>query len=212
LRQRKIKNIDQKLTSHTRYLIENPVEHKGKWHELFNNSHPIYAEFGCGRGQFSMSMANMHPERNYIAFECRGSIIIRALEKATAANLNNIVFVNENVVDVNEYFDHQEISGIYLNFSDPWPKNRNAKRRLTHRKYFEGYRQVLKTGSYIEIKTDNTELFSFTLHECKESNMNIIETTDDLHSTDLAARHVTTEYEDKFRIWGKKICYLKIEV
>jgi len=212
LRQRKIKNIDQKLASHSRYLMGNPAGYKGKWHELFNNLHPIYAEFGCGRGQFSMRMASMHPERNYIAFESRGSIIIRALEKATDANLNNIIFVNENVIDVNTYFDHGELSGIYLNFSDPWPKKGYAKRRLTHRRFLEGYKKALKSGGFIEFKTDNPDLFSFTKDECTESNMNITGVTDDLHSTDLAARLVTTEYEDKFRMWGKKIYYLKIEV
>ncbi len=212
MRQRKIKNIDQKLASHTRYLVESPVGHRGKWHELFNNSHPIYAEFGCGRGQFIMSMAKMHPDRNYIGFESRGSIIIRALEKATAVNLNNIAFVNENVIDVNAYFDQGELSGIYLNFSDPWPKKGYAKRRLTHRKFLEGYKKALRPGGFIEFKTDNIDLFSFTLVECRESNMNIIEVTDDLHSTNLDARLVTTEYEDKFRLWGKKICFLKIEV
>jgi tRNA (guanine-N7-)-methyltransferase len=212
LRQRKIKNIDQKLAAHTRYLIESPMENRGKWKCVFNNENPVYAEFGCGRGQFIMTMANKYPDRNYIGFESRGSIIIRALEKAVEARFNNIAFVNKNVIDVNEYFDQQELSGIYLNFSDPWPKKGYSKRRLTHRRFLEGYKKALKPGSFIEFKTDNIDLFSFTLDECRESNMNIIEVTDDLHSTDLAAKHVTTEYEDKFCMWGKKICYLKIEV
>lgn len=212
MRQRKIKNIDQKLANHTRYLVNNPTENRGKWGEVFDNAHPIYAEFGCGRGQFSMSMANKYPDRNYIGFESRGSIIIRALEKAVSANKKNLLFVNENVIDVNAYFDNEELSGIYLNFSDPWPKKGYAKRRLTHRRFLEGYKKALKSGGFIEFKTDNVELFSFTLDECRESNMNIIEVTDDLHSTDLNAKQVTTEYEDNFRTMGKKICYLKIEV
>ncbi len=212
MRQRKIKNIDQKLASHTRYLVDRPMGKRGKWGEVFSNGHPIYAEFGCGRGQFIMKKANLHPDNNYIGFESRGSIIIRALEKAVSAEENNILFVNENVIDVNEYFDQGELAGIYLNFSDPWPKKGYAKRRLTHRRFLEGYKNALRPGSFIEFKTDNIDLFSFTLEEFRESNLNIIEVTDDLHSTDLDARLVTTEYEDKFRMWGKKICYLKIEV
>jgi tRNA (guanine-N7-)-methyltransferase len=212
LRQRKIKNIDQKLAAHTRYLVESPMENRGKWNSVFNNENPIYAEFGCGRGQFIIKKASVDPDSNYIGFESRGSIIIRALEKAVIADRNNTLFVNENVIDVNEYFDKGELAGIYLNFSDPWPKKGYTKRRLTHRRFLEGYKKALRPGGFIEFKTDNIDLFSFTLDECRESNMNIIEVTDDLHSTALDAHLVTTEYEDKFRTWGKKICYLKIEV
>ncbi|MBN1906287.1 MAG: tRNA (guanosine(46)-N7)-methyltransferase TrmB [Deltaproteobacteria bacterium] len=212
LRQRKIKNIDQKLATHTKYLVESPMENRGKWNRVFNNENPIYAEFGCGRGQFIIKKASLDPDSNYIGFESRGSIIIRALEKAIIADKNNTLFVNENVIDVNEYFDQGELAGIYLNFSDPWPKKGYAKRRLTHRRFLEGYKKALRPGGYIEFKTDNIDLFAFTLDECRESNLNIIEVTDDLHSTDLDARLVTTEYEDKFHLWGKKISYLKIQV
>jgi tRNA (guanine-N7-)-methyltransferase len=192
--------------------VNNPTENRGKWGEVFDNAHPIFAEFGCGRGQFIMTMTNIYPERNYIGFESRGSIIIRALEKAVSADKNNILFVNENIIDVNAYFDHEELSGIYLNFSDPWPKKGYAKRRLTHRRFLEDYRKALMPGGFIEFKTDNVELFSFTLDECKESHMNIIESTNDLHNTSLDAKYVTTEYEDNFCSMGKKICYLKIEI
>ncbi len=127
MRQRKIKNIDQKLASHTRYLVYSPAENRGKWNHVFNNENPIYAEFGCGRGQFIMKKAALHPNNNYIGFESRGSIIIRALEKAVIADKNNTLFVNENVIDVDEYFAQGEIAGIYLNFSDPWLKRAMQK-------------------------------------------------------------------------------------
>ncbi len=212
MRQRKIKNIDQRISEHHKFLVDNPVDMKGKWLRVFKNENPIFAEFGCGRGQFIMTMAKQHPDRNYIAFECRGSIILRALEKATEENPANVVIVNENIIDVNEYFEENELSGIYLNFSDPWPKKRHAKRRLTSGRFLDGYQRVLRAGGCIEFKTDNDDLFSYTIDEIKNSNMKILESTRDLHNTDLDAKYVTTEYEDKFRRSGKKINYCKMIV
>ena len=111
-----------------------------------------------------------------------------------------------------EYFDQDEISGIYLNFSDPWPKPRHAKRRLTNSRYLLGYQRILKPGCSIEVKTDNNALFSYTVEEFEKTDMKVLERTDDLHSTDLEARLVTTEYEDKFHGGGKKINYCKMQV
>ena len=210
MRQRKIKNVEQKISEHNKYLIDNPVDMKGKWNLVFENENPIFAEFGCGRAQFMMTMAKRHPDRNYIAFECRGSIVLRALEKATEENPANVVMVNENIIDVNEYFEENEISGIYLNFSDPWPKKRHAKRRLTSGRFLDGYQKVLKAGGCIEFKTDNDDLFSYTIDQIKNSRIKILESTRDLHNTDLDAKYVTTEYEDKFRRDGKKINYCKM--
>lgn len=212
MRQRKIKNIDQRISEHHKYLVDNPVDMKGKWLQGFENENPVFAEFGCGRGQFIMAMAKQHPDRNYIAFECRGSIVLRALEKATEENPANVVIVNENIIDVNEYFEENELSGVYLNFSDPWPKKRHAKRRLTSGRFLDGYQRVLRAGGCIEFKTDNDDLFSYTIDEIKKSNMKILESTCDLHNTDLDAKYVTTEYEDKFRRGGKKINYCKMIV
>lgn len=212
MRQRKIKNIDIKISENKKYLIEDPKDRKGKWQQAFRRENPIFAEFGCGRGQFIMTMARQYPDRNYIAFECRGSIIIRALEKATKENPANIVFVNENLIDVNEYFEQDELSGIFLNFSDPWPKKRHAKRRLTHKRFLDGYERILKPGSCIEVKTDNNDLFSYTIDELKTISMEILESTDDLHNTGFDARSVTTEYEDKFRGNGIKINYCRVRV
>ena len=134
------------------------------------------------------------------------------MEKATQEGLKNIVFVKEYIKDVNEYFDEDELSGIYLNFSDPWPKDRHAKRRLTHSRYLDGYQRVLKKGKCIEFKTDNNELFSFAQNEFEDSGLKIMESTEDLHSTELTAKNVTTEYEDKFHAEGKKINYCKVQV
>ncbi len=212
MRQRKVKNVEERLAEHHQYLIEDPRDRKGKWQQVFENGNEIFAEFGCGRGQFIMTLAEQNPDRNYIAVEGRGSIILRALEKATSVGLDNIVFVKEYVNYVNEYFEEDELTGIYLNFCDPWPKGRHAKRRLTHSRYLNGYRQILKEGCCIEFKTDNDGLFVFAKSEFEDSGMMLLKSTEDLHSTEFDAKNVTTEYEDKFKAEGKKINYCKVQV
>lgn len=212
MRQRKVKNEEDRLAEHHRYLFEDPKAMKGKWQTVFGNENEIYAEFGCGKGKFIMTLAEQNPDRNYIAVEGRGSIILRALEKAAREGLDNIVFVKEYISDVNEYFTEDELAGIYLNFSDPWPKDRHAKRRLTHSRYLDGYRKILKEGCCIEFKTDNDDLFAFAKGEFESSGMKLLESTEDLHGTGLAAKNVTTEYEDKFRVEGRKINYCKVQV
>ena len=205
VRQRKIKNEEERLSEHNQYLIKEPQRWKGKWQQLFNNKNNIYTELGCGKGQFILTMALLYPDNNYIAFEGRGSIILRALEKAAQKD-------SKNIKDSNEYFEGNELSGIYLNFSDPWPKDRHSKRRLTHSRYLEGYRTVLKKDGFIEFKTDNDGLFFFALDEFNNQGMKCLEFSRDLHSTELDAKKVTTEYEDKFRASGKKINYCKVQV
>ena len=212
MRQRKVKNEVERLAEHHRYLIEDPKARKGNWREVFENNNNIYAELGCGKGKFIMTLAEQNPERNYIAIEGRGSIILRALEKATGEGLTNIVFVKEYIKDVTEYFAEAELSGIYLNFSDPWPKDRHAKRRLTHSRYLDGYRNVLKEGGCIEFKTDNADLFDFAEGEFENCGMKLLESAADLHSTELSAKNVTTEYEDKFHEEGRKINYCKVQI
>jgi len=212
MRQRKVKNLAERLAEHHQYLIEDPRDRKGKWQQVFKKRNKIFAELGCGRGQFIMTLAEQNPDRNYIAVEGRGSIILRALEKATRVGLDNIVFVKEYVNDVNEYFDEDELTGIYLNFCDPWPRNGNAKRRLTHGRYLNGYRHILKEGCCIEFKTDNDGLFVFAKSEFEDSGMMLLESTEDLHNTEFDAKKVTTEYEDNFKAEGKKIKYCKVQV
>jgi tRNA (guanine-N7-)-methyltransferase len=212
MRQRKVKNEEERLAEHHQYLIHEPAALKGNWQSVFENGNGIYAEFGCGKGKFIMTLAERNPDRNYIAVEGRGSIILRALEKAAREGRNNIVFVKEYIKDVTDYFDEDELSGIYLNFSDPWPKDRHAKRRLTHSRYLEGYRSILKNSCCIELKTDNDEMFSFAAGEFESCGMKLLESTEDLHATQLAAREFTTEYEDKFREVGKKINYCKVQI
>ena len=212
MRQRKVKNEEERLAEHHQYLIEKPMEMKGNWQNVFENGNGVYAEFGCGKGKFVMTLAEQNPDRNYIAVEGSGSIILRALEKAAQEGLTNIVVVKEYIKDVTDYFDESELTGIYLNFSDPWPKDRHAKRRLTHGRYLEGYRKILKEGNCIEFKTDNDDLFAFALEEFETNGMKLLEVTEDLHNANFEAKNVTTEYEDKFRAGGKKINYCKVQV
>ena len=212
MRQRRVKNEERRIAEHHQYLIDDPIDKKGKWQHVFENENEIFAEFGCGRGQFIITMAEQNPDRNYIAFEGKGSIILRALEKAIQEDLHNIVFVKKYVIDVSEYFEPNELFGIYLNFSDPWPKKRHVKRRLTHSRCLVGYQRILKAGGCIEFKTDNVDLFSFTINEVQKSDMKVVESTDDLHGTELEAKYVTTEYEDRFHKNGKKINYCRMQV
>lgn len=212
MRQRKVKNEEERLAEHHQYLIRDPKAQKGRWQEVFGNNNEIYAEFGCGKGKFIMTLAEQNPDRNYIAIEGRGSIILRALEKAAKEERKNIVFVKEYIKDGTEYFNDGELSGIYLNFSDPWPKDRHAKRRLTHSSYLDGYRRILKKNSYLEFKTDNDDLFAFAVNEFESCGLKLLEYTEDLHNTAFEAKHVTTEYEDKFHAAGKKINYCRVQV
>ncbi|MDD3874946.1 MAG: hypothetical protein PHE01_12335, partial [Methanosarcina sp.] len=120
--------------------------------------------------------------------------------------------IPDYIENIEDYFAEDELSGIYLNFSDPWPKARHAKRRLTHRRYLEGYKRVLKKGSFIEIKTDNDDFFNFTLEECCACSLTIKEQTQDLHNTNLSARLITTQYEERFRLLRKSINYCKVMI
>lgn len=192
--------------------MDDPIDRKGNWQQFFGNEKKIFAEFGCGRGKFIVTMAQQHPDRNYIAFEGKGSILLRALEKAIMEGVNNVVFVKKYIVDVDTYFDRNELFGIYLNFCDPWPKKRHAKRRLTHTRHLVGYQQVVTPGGCIEFKTDSDDLFSFTVNEVQKSDMKVLESTDNLHSTNFEAKYVTTEYEDGFHKNGKRIYYCRMQV
>lgn len=212
MRQRKVKNEEEKLALHEAYLIKDAKRYQGKWHEIFGNQQDIYLELGCGRGQFVMTLAWLNPDKNYIGIEAQSTVALRALEKATVAELKNVVFVSEFITDIKDYFQENELSGIYLNFSDPWPKERHAKRRLTHTRYLKGYEKILKSGSNIEFKSDNDALFGFTVEECKVNHLELLECTDDLHHSQYLAKQVTTEYEDKFKATGKNINYCKVKI
>ena len=210
MRQRKIKDIEEKLQQYTQYMVELPAEHKGKWREYFGNDQPIYLEIGCGKGQFITEHARRNPECNYIAIEGQDSVIWRALQKVERMELTNLCFIRQYIDDIRDFFADGELEGLYLNFSDPWPKERHAKRRLTFYKKLQQYGQIVKADGNIQFKTDNEGLFAFTLEQIAEAEMEILEMSRDLHNSEFAENNIPTEYEDKFAGKGKNINYVKI--
>ena len=215
MRQRTVKNLEEKMANNSSFLIKDPREAKGHWAEIFGNTNPVYLEIGCGKGKFILTRAQRNPEANYIAVEGQENVILRAMEKAEEAGLANLRLFNDFVNDLNDYFEKGELAGVYLNFSDPWPKARHDKRRLTYHKRLENYFQVMDEAGFVEFKTDNEGLFEFTLEEIallEEKGLKMAEMTRDLHGEDCSyeSRLVTTEYEDKFSAAGKNINYVKI--
>lgn len=211
MRQRNIKNLGEKLRQNSEFLVEDPVQHKGKWARVFGNDNPIYLEIGCGKGQFIMKRAASCPSANYIAIEGQSNVALRALEKAQAEGMENLRIFIAYVHDLEDYFEAGELAGIYLNFSDPWPKARHFKRRLTYRQRLLNYKKVLGRDGFVEFKTDNDGLFEFSLEEIQEAGLEITESTRDLHSEEYESKEFTTEYEDRFSKAGKNINYVKFK-
>ena len=204
MRRRKVKGADEKLLSYKDYVIKDNIESlKGNWNKLFKNDNPIHAEFGTGRGKFITTLAKQNPNINYIAFEIKEEVLLKAVEKADFENLDNIVFAWADVSKVLDYFDLNELSRIYINFCDPWPKKRWAKRRLTHANFLNKYREVLNQEGEIYFKTDNEGLFEFSLNEIASNNWTLKNISLNLSNSDF--ENVTTEYEDKFISQGLKI-------
>ena len=210
MRQRKVKNVGERLAEYTDYLIENPSLMKGKWKDAFGNDNEIFLELGCGKGQFIVAKAKENEELNFIGAEGQQTIVLRALEKASKQQTVNVRFMTGFVRDITEIFEENELSGVFLNFSDPWPKDRHSKRRLSHKNFLEGFKKVSKPGSTLEIKTDNEELFEFTLGQIEMMGFEILELTRNLHLSECTSKNITTEYEDKFKASGKKIQYVKV--
>ena len=216
MRHRKVKNLDERIEASRGYLVEQPWENKGKWREFFSEisenepAERLYMELVCGKGKFLNERAAADPEANFIGIEGLDAVIIRGLERANESSIANIRFVMKYVSDIRDYFADGELDGIYLNFSDPWPKPRHTKRRFTYGDTLLKYRQILKPGGFVAFKTDNEELFEFTLEEIERLNLNIEEMSRNLHSSEYAAKDFTTEYEDKFSGNGKNINYVLI--
>ncbi|MDO4868741.1 MAG: tRNA (guanosine(46)-N7)-methyltransferase TrmB [Bacillota bacterium] len=225
MRQRKAKDMEARIKSCSHLLVEDPSPKA--WQACFAHSGAeLFLEIGCGKGQFIIKKALADPDSNYIAIEGQETVILRSLEKTMAAageqvkndkirisetkrEIKNLKFACTFVEHMADLFDESQLAGIYLNFSDPWPKARHAKRRLTYRTRLRDYGWALKDGGFIEIKTDNDGLFAFTLEELEETDFEIIELTRDLHASNFDSRNVTTEYEDKFSGKGKNINYVK---
>ena len=188
------------------YTINEPETCKGKWSEYFGNDHPIRIEIGTGKGRFLMEQARLHPEINYIGIEKYSSVLLRALQKQEAEELPNIVFLRFEAEYLADVFGPGEVDRIYLNFSDPWPKDRHAHRRLTSEAFLHLYEKFLKEDGTIEFKTDNQTLFDFSLESAEASDYEILLCTRDLHHSPYAEGNIMTEYEERFSSMGNPIC------
>lgn len=187
------------------FVVHEPESFKGKWKELFGNDNPIHIEIGMGKGKFLIQMAKENPNINYIGIEKYSSVLIRAVEKRSETELNNIWLIRFDAEYINDIFDENEIDRIYLNFSDPWPKDRHAKRRLTSKEFLARYDKFLKPEGEIIFKTDNRGLFDFSLEQIDIAGWKLRNYTYDLHNSEYAVGNVMTEYEEKFSAMGNPI-------
>ena len=187
------------------FSIQEPEQKKGKWAEVFGNDHPIHIEVGMGKGQFIIEMAKRNPEINYIGIEKYSSVLVRAVEKLEDFEQNNLRLIRMDAENIEEVFDKDEVDRIYLNFSDPWPKDRHAKRRLTSTRFLERYNNILTPEGRVMFKTDNKDLFDFSLEQVEEAGWILENHTYDLHHSEYNEGNVMTEYEEKFSAKGNPI-------
>jgi tRNA (guanine-N7-)-methyltransferase len=194
----------ERLQSHDKVVIK-PEEYKGNWKNKFNNDNPIHVEFGSGRGGFIVQMAEKNPNINYLAFERNSKVIIRGVNKLEEKPKGNFYFVHSDIRKIEDIFNENEINRVYLNFSDPWPKKRHFKRRLTYRSFLGLYEKLLIPHGELHFKTDNVDLFDFSIEELKEARWEISLITRDLHNSEHVQGNVMTEYEEKFVKRGQAI-------
>ncbi|ARK31764.1 tRNA (guanosine(46)-N7)-methyltransferase TrmB [Halalkalibacter krulwichiae] len=194
----------EKMNEYPHIIIQNPSQHKGKWNKLFNNNNPIHVEVGTGKGQFLIGMSKLHPEVNYIGIEKYDSVLITALERAIETNQDNLKFLNEDVSEILDFFEEGEIDRVFINFTDPWPKNRHEKRRLTYKGFLKLYEEILNEKGEIHFKTDNQGLFEYSLESLSGYGMSLHNVSLDLHKSKIEG-NVMTEYEEKFSRKGMRI-------
>lgn len=187
------------------YVVKQPETKKGHWNQVFGNDNPIEVEVGMGKGKFIMELAGKNPHKNYIGIERYPSVLLRGLQKMAELELPNLCFMCVDAISLADMFEPEEINRIYLNFSDPWPKDRHVKRRLTSPDFMEVYDKVLKKDGSVEFKTDNMGLFDYSLEAIPKTRWKISAFTHDLHHSDMAADNVMTEYEIKFSSLGHPI-------
>lgn len=208
MRLRNIPGADNVIKNHAA-AIKNETEYKGKWCEVFGNSNPIHLEIGMGKGQFLMNLALRNPDINYVGIERYSAVLIRALEKYDSEEFGqptNVRFLCMDAYQLPEVFAQDEIEKIYLNFSDPWPKARHSRRRLTSPRFLGQYERVLPETGVVEFKTDNRPLFEFSLESVHEAEWELLAHTFDLHHDEkLNEGNIMTEYEEKFSSMGNPI-------
>ncbi|MEW9677700.1 tRNA (guanosine(46)-N7)-methyltransferase TrmB [Lentibacillus sp. L22] len=204
MRQRHKPWADEFIAANSNLIIPDPKNYKGEWQSVFGNNNPIHLEIGTGKGQFLTGMANQYKDVNFIGIELSKSVIVTAAEKIIDAGMSNILLVNMNAADLLDVFADHEITNIYLNFSDPWPKNRHEKRRLTFSAFLKKYQQLLKHDGEIIMKTDNRGLFEYSLVSFSTFGMQLQEVNLDLHQLQDPT-NIMTEYEEKFSAKGQAI-------
>lgn len=205
MRLRNVKGSDETIES-SNYVVKNPENYKGNWGQVFGNTNPIDIEIGMGKGRFITTLAKNNPDINYIGIEKFSSVLVKAIDKVKDLELNNLRFIRMDAENLTQIFTNYEINKIYLNFSDPWPKDRHAKRRLTSKDFLKRYDEVLQKEGLIEFKTDNRALFDFSVEEIPSAGWQLRECTYDLHKDErLNVGNVMTEYEEKFSLAGVPI-------
>lgn len=208
MRLRNIPWAQDLLDAHPEYVPTNLSDLKGKWHTRFQRKQPIHLEIGSGKGRFIIEMAKAHPEINYIAMELQTSVAVRILELQLEEKVDNLQILNADGGSVTEYFEHSEIDQIYLNFSDPWPKARHAKRRLTSPQFLREYQNILVEKGEIHFKTDNRGLFEYSLCSMSQFGMQFHFMSLNLHEDNIP-ENIMTEYEEKFSAKGHPIYRLE---
>lgn len=209
MRLRNIPGADE-IVSSSPYSIQDPTAYKGHWHEFLHSDAPIHIEIGMGKGRFLMDLAEQNPNIEYIGIERYTSVLLRAVQKMNDLQLPNVHFLCVDAANLPDIFALGEVDKIYLNFSDPWPKDRHAKRRLTSHQFLDRYNQILTADGHLEFKTDNQDLFTFSLDEINNSDIWHLDAfTRDLHHDEMMnCGNIMTEYEEKFSSLGNPICKL----
>ncbi|MDD3367899.1 MAG: tRNA (guanosine(46)-N7)-methyltransferase TrmB [Lachnospiraceae bacterium] len=197
------------IISGSPYVIQEPKDYKGKWHTVFGNEKPLQIEIGMGKGKFILKMAKAYPEINFVGIERYTSVLLRAVQKMEQEALppSNLKFICMDAGEIEEVYAPGEVNKIFLNFSDPWPKDRHARRRLPSRQFLERFSHILADTGKLEFKTDNRALFDFALEELEPAGWIAEKVTFDLHhDEEMGKDNIMTEYEEKFSAKGNPIC------
>lgn len=212
----RLRNIagSREIIGESGFVVHSPERQKGNWPGIFGNNNPIHIEIGMGKGRFLMDMAKAHPDINYVGIEKYSSVLLRAIQKMEKERepLPNVRFIRMDAESVTDVFDREEVGRIYLNFSDPWPKDRHAKRRLPSKEFLARYDLILQKGGHLEFKTDNADLFRFAMGELDAAGWRAKKVTYDLHNdAEMMEGNVMTEYEERFSSKGNPIFKYVIE-
>jgi tRNA (guanine-N7-)-methyltransferase len=201
---------EERLLEYPQYVVQQPESHKGNWQEVFGNKNPVYIEVGTGKGRFITEMAKAYPDINFIGIELAKSVIVSALDLLIDAELPNVKLMNVNANDLRAFFAKGDVTRVYLNFSDPWPKKRHEKRRLTFESFLGIYEDILPDKGEVHFKTDNQGLFESSLMSISRYGMLLAYVSLDLHSSDFEG-NIMTEYEEKFSQKGNRIYRLEAQ-